>query len=126
MSVLGFLAGMFSSDTVVNSATKIVDKIAGTDGMTPAEKAQFILDYKAATKHESVARRVIAFSLTALYVLNGLLYMIFTSVGKIFSLPGFHLAGVDLLKFLESSLSNPFNIVLIFYFTVQIANGLKK
>jgi len=115
--MLKFLAGLFSSNKVTDTAVDIVNKIAGTGGMTAKEQADFLLAYQTSTKHQSPARRFIAISITLLYIFFALLYA------------GLHVAGLPaaqgILDFLKDSLANPFNIVLVFYFTIQMANGFK-
>jgi len=113
-SVLSF----FGSSSGTNTALKIVEKVAGVDGMSPKEKADFLLAYQEATKHQSPARRVIAMSFTLLYVITSLCFLGAVIFGadeqaKIFK------------EFLKDVISNPMNLVIGFYFTMSIANSFK-
>ncbi len=54
------IKSIFGFEGVGESALKIVDKIAGTD-WTPEQKAEYTLKVMEAKKHESPARRVMAY-----------------------------------------------------------------
>jgi len=58
MNFLAAIKAFFSFKGVSETAIGIVDKLAGTD-WTPSQKAQFILDYQNATKHQSPMRRLV-------------------------------------------------------------------
>lgn len=122
------LAGTFGFRGVSETALKIVDKLAGTD-WTAKEKAQYVLDYQNATKHQSPARRFIAICLMIIWVMLILSWLAGTIVGRFFMEgalnPGTVFAA-DVSAFIMLNITDPFNIVLVFYFTTQILQGLKK
>lgn len=123
--MLTFIKSLFGFDSVVNSATKIVDKIAGTDWL-PTDKADFIIRFQEATKHQSPARRFIAMAITLVWLLMILGWLIGTSLGLFAGLDsGIQFANA-IKVFLSDTITEPFNYVIIFYFTVQILNGIKK
>lgn len=121
-----FVAGLFSSSKAQDTAIDAVRKLGGLDDMNSKEKAQFLLDYMAATKHQSPVRRLIAFALTALYALLVLLWLVYSGVGYL----GGYQAAMELAgatkMFLESVLIQPFNILLSFYFVTNIAQRMGK
>jgi len=122
------LAAIFGFSGVADSALKIVDKLAGTD-WTAKEKAQYVLDYQSATKHQSPARRFIAMCIMVVWVILILSWLAGSMVGR-FYLDGTLNAGTvfaaDVSAFIALNITDPFNIILAFYFTTQILNGLKK
>jgi hypothetical protein len=121
-----FVGGLFSSSKAQDTAIDAVRKLGGLDDMNSKEKAQFLLDYMAATKHQSPVRRLIAFALTALYSLVVLLWLVYSGVGYLSSFtPAMELAGAT-RAFLETVLVQPFNILLGFYFVTNIAQRMGK
>jgi len=121
-----FFAGMFSSTKMQDTAVDAVRKLGGLDEMSSREKAQFLLDYMAATKYQSPMRRLIALLLTVVYVGVVCLWLGSTSVGYIWNvMPALELAGAVKL-FMESVLLTPFNLVLSFYFVTNIAQRMGK
>lgn len=121
-----FVAGLFSSSKAQDTAIDAVRKLGGLDDMNSKEKAQFLLDYMAATKHQSPVRRLIAVALTATYSLIVLLWLVYSGVGYL----GGYNAAMELAgatrAFLESVITQPFNIILSFYFVMNIAQKLGK
>jgi hypothetical protein len=126
--MLDKLAAIFGFSGVADSALKIVDKLAGVD-WTAKEKAQYVLDYQNATKHQSPARRFIAMSIMVVWVILILSWLAGSMIGR-FYLDGTLNAGTvfaaDVSAFVALNITDPFNIILAFYFTTQILNGLKK
>lgn len=119
-----FFTGMFSSSKGQDLILKGIEKIGGLDGMTSQEKAQFILDYMAATKHQSPMRRFIALAMTILFTVFVLSWLINATVGYYFGISvALELAGA-IKVFLTSVILNPFNIILGFYFVVNIAQKI--
>lgn len=118
MNIFKSIIGFFSSDSGSSTAMKIVEKIAGVDGMTAKEKADFMLSYQEVTKHQSPARRIIAFSFTGLYIIAALLYLGAVQFDNVA-----HAATYK--EFLKDVISQPMNLVIGFYFTMSIANGIK-
>ena len=126
--MLTWIKALFSIGGVTDSALKIVDKIAGTD-WTDKEKAQFILDYQEATKHQSPVRRLIAAIICFTWVVFAMTWLVASCVGRfVYDTvlnPGTTLAA-DISAFVDLNVTSPFNIILGFYFTTQILTGLKK
>lgn len=121
-----FMAGLFSSSKAQDTAIDAVRKLGGLDDMNSKEKAQFLLDYMAATKHQSPVRRLIAMALTALYSLIALLWLTYSGIGYLMEYqPAMELAGATKM-FLESVVVQPFNILLSFYFVTNIAQRMGK
>lgn len=119
---------VFGFSGVADTALKIVEKISGTD-WTAKEKAEYVLNYQNATKHQSPARRFIAICIALVWVTLVLVWTVASVVGR-FAYdtalnPGTVLAA-DISAFVDLNVTSPFNIILAFYFTTQILNGLKK
>lgn len=147
MSILSSLAAFFSYTGVAESALKLFDKVAGTD-WTAKEKSQWILDYLAATKHQSPARRFIAVAFTVGFALFGFTYLVsgITAYFYVFfASDGVTLAQVaasqnlaeirvkpllqlqnDALIYAETTLKNPISIILGFYFAIGAVSKLKS
>lgn len=122
------LALIFGVSGVTDSALKIVDKLAGTD-WTAKEKAQYVLDYQEATKHQSPARRFIAICIMVVWSLLIMSWLVGTIVGRFFmegALNAGTVFAADVSAFVAMNITDPFNIILAFYFTTQILQGLKK
>lgn len=122
------LAKVFGASGVTDSALKIVDKLAGTD-WTAKEKAQYVLDYQEATKHQSPARRFIAVCIALVWVVLILSWLAGTIAGRFFmdgALNAGTVFAADVSAFVALNITDPFNIILAFYFTTQILSGLKK
>lgn len=117
MNLLKAITGIFSSSKASDTAVDIVRKITGTDGMTDKEKAEFVIQYLEVTKNQSVARRIIGIGMFAVYSLFCL-----TWLGVYFFING---EQVDHLQaFIKDMLLQPFNIVMGFYFTINIVKSL--
>jgi hypothetical protein len=117
----GFLANLFSSSKAQDLAIDGIRKIGGLNEMTPKEKSQYILDYMAATKHQSPIRRLIAFLLTFMYVSVIVVWLVSAGFGFIGdSVPALEFAG-QVKVFMTDVIVQPFNIILSFYFVTQIA-----
>lgn len=124
----GKLVAIFGFVDAGETALRIVNKIAGTD-WTAKEKAQYVLDYQNATKHQSPARRFIAVCIMMVWVVLILSWLVGTVIGRFF-MDGVLNAGTvfaaDVSAFVALNITDPFNIILAFYFTTQILQGLKK
>ena len=126
MSIGAILAGLFSSSKVQDLAIDGIKQLGGLNEMTAKEKSDYILAYIAQTKHQSPVRRLIAFMLTALYALVILTWLISAGVGYYFDVTvSLEFAGA-VKMFMESTIIQPFNIVLGFYFVTQIAGKVGK
>ena len=120
-----FFAGMFSTARMQDTAIDAVRKLGGLDEMSQKEKAQFLLDYVNATRHQSVVRRFIAVLLTLVYVCIITVWVVSAGLGYHGYLPALEFAGA-VRQFMESVILTPFNLVLSFYFVTQIAGNLKR
>lgn len=132
MGIMAGLNKLLGLDPVVETGMKIIDKLAGTD-FTAKEKAQWVLDYQAGTKHQSLPRRVIALSVAFIWLLCALLWLVstiwlnFAGGGGLQSgdiVPASAMAAVgiqgDIERFVAEQLDKPFNLILSFYFLTQI------
>jgi len=120
-----FFAGLFSSTKMQDTAIDAVRKLGGLDEMSAKEKSEFILKYMENTKHQSEVRRFIALVLVLLYSLVCLAWIGNASVGYLASYtPALELAGA-MKMFLVDTVVQPFNIILSFYFVMNIAGKLK-
>ena len=147
MSLLAGLKAFFSFEGVANSALKIVDRIAGTD-WTSKEKAEWMLKYQEATKHQSPARRFIAIAFTLGMALFGFTYLMAGATAQAYVFiftTGDTLAQVaasqnlaeirikplltlqnDCYVYMKEVLANPMTWILGFYFAVDIGSKIKK
>ncbi len=147
MGILAGIKAFFSFDGVANSALKIVDKLAGTD-WTSKEKAEWMLQYQEATKHQSPARRFIAIAFTLGMALFGFSYLmagvtaqayvfIFTTgdtlsqVSASQNLAEIRIKPLLVLQnncyvYMKEVISNPMTWILGFYFAVDIGSKIKK
>lgn len=146
MSILAGLKAFFSFGGVAESALKIVDKVAGTD-WTPKERSQFMLDWMNATKHQSPARRFIAYAFTAGFAMFGFVYLVsgvtayfyvfFATNGDTLTAlaASQNLAEIrvkpllqlqnDSILYAKSTLQSPLSIILGFYFAIGGVSKLK-
>lgn len=116
ISLFAGIAGLFGNNRVVDGGMKIIEHLTGADGMTGKEKADFILKWQAATAHQSPARRFIAVTVTLVWALTVVAYLSFIVLSKWFVLED---QVVWLSGFIKDTIKEPFNIVIMFYFTVQ-------
>jgi len=124
--IASFFAGLFSSTKMQDTAIDAVRKLGGLDEMSAKEKSEFILQYMDRTKHQSEVRRFIALVLVILYSLIATVWLISGGVGYLASYtPALEYAG-SVKIFLESVVVQPFNIILSFYFVMNIAGKLKS
>jgi len=123
--LVAFLSGLFSSSKMQDVAIDGLRKIGGLNELTPKEQQEYILRYIEATKTQSPVRRLIALSLTALYGLMVLLWIVTAGVGYLWGVTAsLELAGA-LRMFFENVITQPFNLVLSFYFVMGAASKLK-
>jgi hypothetical protein len=119
--MLAFIKGLFGVSSVVDSATKIVDRIAGTDWL-PQQKADFLLQYMEATKHQSPARRFIATMIAMVWLLMTVSWLVSSVVGRFIYdealNPGTVLAA-DISAFMNLNINEGFGLILMFYFGVH-------
>ena len=120
-----FIRSLFGIDTVVNTATKIIEKIAGTD-WTAKEKADWILRYQDATKHQSLARRFIAILVSFVYSILIATLAVSYIVGNVTSSPEILMIAKDIKMLMKDLILEPFNYIIMFYFALGAINSIKK
>lgn len=123
--MIALLSKLFAFDSVVNTGTKIIDKIAGTD-WTSKEKAEWLLKYQEATRHQSLARRFIAISVTFIWCLLVTVMIVSYIVGNIFGIPEVLMIAKDMKMVMKDLVVEPMNLVIGFYFAINIIQGFKK
>lgn len=124
--IASFFAGLFSSTKMQDTAIDAVRKLGGLDEMTQKEQAQFVLDFVDRTKHQSPVRRLIALMLTLVYGLLILVWIVAAGLGYYTdSIASLEYAGA-VKMYMESVLVQPFNIILSFYFVMNLASKLGK
>jgi len=123
--MISFIKGLFGVDAVVNTATKIIDKIAGTD-WTAKEKADWILQYQTNTKHQSPARRFIAMLVSLVWFVVVSAMALSYIIGNVLSSPEVLMIAKDMKSIMKDVLLEPFNLIIGFYFAMGIVNGIKK
>lgn len=123
--MLKFIKGLFGFDSVVNTATKIIDKVAGTD-LTPTEQLDFVLKYQEATKHQSPARRFIAIMVTLVWVFLLALMVGFYIFGSMFNVDSSIEVSIYISNVMAELIKEPFNYIIGFYFVIAVANGIRK
>jgi hypothetical protein len=120
-TLIAGLGGLFSSSKVQDLAIDGLRKVGGLNDMTPKEKSEYILRYMDATRHQSPVRRLIAFSLTGFYILILTTWLIAAGVGFMAHTPAALSFAGELRGFIAEVLTQPFNIILAFYFVTNIA-----
>ncbi len=121
-AIKAFLASLFSTSKIADTAIDAIRKAGGLDDMTAREKADFLLKYMEVTKGQSLARRAIAISLTAAYLLLIVCWLVAAQIGYYANIDeAINLAG-QIKLFLQDVLFAPVNIILSFYFVVNIAS----
>lgn len=123
--MFNFIKELFGIDAVVGSATKIIDKIAGTD-WTSKEKAEWIVQYMSATKHQSPARRFIAISVTLVWCLMIITWLSGVIVGQALDIKAATSIASAVKVFMADTIKEPFNYVIMFYFAVAALNKFGK
>ena len=141
------IAALFSTKGAGETALKIVEKISGTD-WNPQQQADFIIAYQNATKHMSLARRIIAVAFTVGFALFGFVWLcagvsyhvyMFASVSgdtlaavttsqnlhQIKAMPLLQLSN-DISVFLKDIFQEPMTWILSFYFVIDIGTRIKK
>ena len=114
-----WLKEILGMDKVVETGMRIVDRIAGTD-WTPDQKADFILKHQEATKHQSPARRLLAFVFASFWLILSLCWLISSGVGIYLGMDsGIQFANA-VKVFMSEHVTQPMNIIVAFYFVSHI------
>ena len=128
MGILAFLKSVFGVSGVADTALKIVEKVSGTD-WTAEAKANFILEYKKATAHESPARRLIAVGIVGFWILLIFTWLVCTLVGHFVyadSLNAALASAKELEDFMKDNVTEPVNWIIGFYFMIPGLTQLGK
>lgn len=129
--MMNFIKSIFGSSKIVDTANDAIRKLGGLDDMNAKERAQFTLDYIAATKHQSPVRRAIATCMLIGFMLfsgTWLLTTLFMWVYLFFGGDAELAKNLDLLRddvfnMLKEIILQPFNLVLSFYFVNHIVSN---
>lgn len=146
-SIVTSIGALFSTKGAGETALKIVERISGTD-WTAQQRADFVINYQNATKHLSLARRIIAIAFLTGFALFGFVwlcstvtyhvYMFVTVTGdtlaqltasqnlqQIKALPLLQLSN-DISMFLKDIFKEPMTWILSFYFVIDLASKVRK
>lgn len=132
--LVDFIKGLFSSSKLVDTAVDGLRKIGGLDDMNPKDKAQFLLDYHNATKHQSPTRRLIAILFVVGLMLFTFIWLVATVLFRIGMAFGWSpalngqmdLLADDIFMMCKEILFQPVNLIIGFYFAVDIARKIKN
>ena len=124
--LVSFFGGLFSSSKLQDTAIDGIRKLGNLDEMSGKDKATFLLDYMKATAHQSPTRRFIAVLLSVLYTVFCVVWLIGACLGYGLDYAGAILFVTELKGFLVEILFTPFNLILSFYFVLNIASKLGK
>lgn len=117
--MISYIKSFFSQSKVVDTALRVVDKVAGTD-WTPDQKADFVLKYQEATKHQSPARRLIATIIVIEQFLLVMLWAILSFLNHIMGSSGAGEFATEISSFLQSNVNITLDIIVSFYFIIGI------
>lgn len=128
-----FIKSMFSSSKLTDTAIDGIRKLGGLDEMSDKEKADYLLKYIDATKHQSPMRRFIAFAFVAGWMLFSGFWLIATVFmwvylffgGDVEAAKNLDLLRTDLFDMLKEILAQPVNLIISFYFVSDIARRFK-
>lgn len=125
-AIIAALTGFFSSSKAQDLAISALKKVGSLDEMDSQAKADYIITFLNATRHQSVTRRFIALLMVVLFASLCLLWALSASIGYYFGVTvSLELAGA-VKHFLESVVMTPFNLILSFYFVVNIAQKVGR
>lgn len=122
------IKSVFGFQGVGDTALKIVERITGTDD-SPQQKRQFLLDWAAATKHQSPMRRIIAVAITFMWLMLGAAWFVSSAIGRFYydsALNPGTVFAADISAFMSLNINEYFALIVAFYFVMQITTGLKK
>lgn len=122
--ISSFIGGMFSSSKLQDTAIDGIRKLGGLDEMSAEDKAKFLLDYMAATKHQSPMRRFIALAMTSVFSLYVVVWLIAAVIGFGFEVDRAVQLAAATREYFTEVISTPFSLVLSFYFVLNIASKI--
>lgn len=120
-AIKGFASAMFGSSKATDTAIDALRKMGGLDDMNGKEKAEWLINYAAATKHQSPARRFIAMVTMAAWALLIVIWLIARAVG--IEYPGAAEYAKDVYALLVEIVLQPHSIIVGAYFVVQAFKG---
>ena len=122
MGILTTIAGLFATQKAADTALKLVERFANSD-MTASEKAEFILKYQEATRHQSPARRFIAFMVALFWLCIGLTWLFFVILSTWYDVTD----QIRMVRmFAAEVVAEPFNLALCFYFGMGAITNFKS
>lgn len=131
--ILEGIKALFGTTKVADTAVDFVRKIGGLDELSAKEKLDAAMQYMQATKHQSPTRRLIAKLFVCGFMLFTFVWLVATIAFRLNAGLGgpeilteqLNLLSGDLFAMIKELLSQPLNLVLIFYFTLGagILNG---
>jgi len=110
-------------------ATKVADAvIKGADAawFTAEEQSEWFIRYLEATQPQNLSRRIIAISITAVWVLSALVLLFLTIIAALLESTIVSGAAAAVFKFMDTIINVPFMVVIGFYFAKGIAGNLAK
>lgn len=111
---MSFWGALFRPSDIIESGVKAVDSAFFTD----QERAAVLVEFAKATTPMAMARRVIAFAVTALWVLGVLICgaLLFVESDKYGVMAGF----------MAETINTPFSIIMGFYFLAHVVQRGKN
>ena len=128
-AIASFFGGLFSSSKLQDTAIDGLRKIGGLDELNGKDKAEFILAYIAASKHQSPTRRFIAIMMSIGFAVFAAVWLISTVSmylylffgGSPVNAESLNLLRGDIFTMCKEILLQPVNIIISFYFIVDAA-----
>lgn len=120
-----FLGSLLGSSKATDTAIDFIRKAGDLDQMSAQEKSKFILDYLAATKHQSPVRRFLAVTVTFMWAVLIVSWMVLCVAGNLFGIEG-SITTAGLFFTMIKEVSPFFTTVIAFYFTGQLINSWKS
>jgi len=136
MGIMAGIKSLMGFGGVSETISGIVKKIAGTE-LPPDQAMELVTKYHQVTKHQSPARRFIAVTVTLMWALLGAAWLTSAIISRVFydvaySDDGAEIANQmtllagDVSTFMSDNVSTHFTVIVMFYFTVQLVNGIKN
>lgn len=120
-----FVAGLLGTDKAASLAIDMIRDKAGLNELSGKEKAQFILDYMASTKHQSPVRRLLAVIVAVIWSLFIIGWAVLCVVGNMFDVQG-AITTAGLFFSMIKEVSPYFAGCMAFYFSAGIVNSAKS
>lgn len=112
---MSIFSSLFSSDKIVDNASKAVDKLV----FTGEEKAEFLIEAMKATLPMAIGRRIIAFGVTAMWMIIIFQWSLAVWLGS-------ELVAATLFNGLKEFITTPFSVIVGFYFLKAITGQFSK